>query len=1071
MSGVEQPVNHQLLDSSQMTENISILTQANGVGSATLDNFKTAGFDTLEEIGKLEPTELAERVDGVGFTTAVNVLTVLDKNGYRESGVTQKNLATLIDLLESLFEFDNTDRDFGVYKLMNKKRDEVNSFINNELVNYIQSEVEEMGENITDDTLDEKRADVIDALGEDALNPDGSIKERYVDVPIAQEYIRERERASATQDTDDIVADIYDQVYNFFNRYYDDGDFITQRYRTSNEPPYSVPYDGSNTHFHWVTKNQYYAKTSEQFTRFSFTHFGRTIQFVTKTGELDGSGVGNSEYFVMDAESIEIESNTETIRIAFTRRQIDDSDLERCGMTSNTRNKQQAMNEVFASELSERLGENDLPRDQDTLIDKLNEYTARNQSDFFIHKHLERFLTSELEEYIKSEVLGLGLESGWNTDSKITTEKARVVENVATKIISFLVQIEEFKRTVFEKQKFVTDSYELVPVSEISEAHYEAILSNDEQLAQWKDSYNVDTSTFSSTDLHTAPYNRMLVDTSLFEQSLTTEQPDNLLVKGENYQTLSFLKETYEGSVKCIYVDPPYNTGNANFAYNDKYQRPTWLSMLYDRLKIARELLRDNGVVFVSIDHNEIERLKILLDDIYGEENHLGTFVWKRRINDPRTDTGISTDHEYVVVYGKTENAYILGEERDFEGYSNPDNDPRGDWLSRTLKNQKDKHERPNLHYTIEDPDTGNEFTATWRSGKDSMQELIEDNRIKWPDSEDGVPRQKIFQSEMDARKPVSSWIEDTASDVDPDEVADLYSRVVLETMRNEEGTKALNNIFGYKSYDFPKPPTLIKQLILWTVEEDDIVLDFFAGSGTTAQAVMELNQQRDESIRYILVELLSQAYDVTEERIRRLAYTYGWKDGEPQVENETTLDEFSDGEKETPIAVQCLQLESYEQALDAVEFTDEQSTLAQHTDYLLNYMLDMETASSPTLFDADQLTQPTEYELNLDSQGNVTADVMTTFNYLLGLKNVTKQHTIIGEVDYTLYDGGVDEDQVRVVWRHDADEVDYDEERDALDTADYDRLYINGDSALPNATPIKQAFERQMFDTSTGDD
>jgi adenine-specific DNA-methyltransferase len=638
-------------------------------------------------------------------------------------------------------------------------------------------------------------------------------------------------------------------------------------------------------------------------------------------------------------------------------------------------------------------------------------------------------------------------------------------------IISFLVQIEEFKRKLFEKQKFVTDSYELVPVSEISETHYETILSNDEQLYQWSDSYNVDASTITPFDLHNAPYSRMLVDTSLFEQSLTTEHPDNLLVKGENYQALSLLRETYKESVKCICVDPPYNTGNANFAYKDKYQRPTWLSMLYDRLKLARTLLRDDGVVFVSIDHNEIERLKIILDDIYGEETHLGTFVWKRRINDPRTDTGISTDHEYVVVYGKTENAGILGEERDFEGYSNPDNDPRGDWLSRTLKNQKDKHERPRLHHTIEDPETGNEFTDTWRNEKESMQKLIEDDRIKWPDSEDGVPRRKIFKSEMDDRKPASSWIEDTASDVDPDEMADLYSREVLETMRNEEGTKALNNIFGYKSYDFPKPPTLIKQLILWTVEEDDIVLDFFAGSGTTAQAVMELNQQRDESIRYILVELLSQAYDVTEERIRRLAYASEWENGEPQIETETTLDEFNDDETQTPVAVQCLQLESYEQALDAVDFTDEQSTFAQHTDYLLNYMLDIETASSPTLLDADQLTRPTEYELNLDAQGNVTADVMTTFNYLLGLQNVVKQHTTIAGVDYTLYDGEIDGDQVRVVWRHDADEVDYNEEWNGLDTDDYDRLYINGDSALSNATPIKQPFERQMFNTSTGDD
>jgi hypothetical protein len=445
------------------------------------------------------------------------------------------------------------------------------------------------------------------------------------------------------------------------------------------------------------------------------------------------------------------------------------------------------------------------------------------------------------------------------------------------------------------------------------------------------------------------------------------------------------------------------------------------------------------------------------MNGILGKENHIGTFVWKRRSLDTRSKSGISIDHEYVLGYGKSERSKLLGRPRSYDKFSNPDNDSRGPWMSRSMKNPLGKDERPNLHYTITDPESGNKFTATWICGKEKMENYIKENKVLFPDDEEGTPRRKYFQSELDSEyKNVSTWISDTtANDKLVERETNVYDLEILRTGRTEEGTKSTISIFGDKVYDFPKPPSLMRQLIRWTVDDGDIVLDFFAGSGTTAQAVQELNRKRDEQVNYILVEMLDEAFEITEERVKRTAFSKEWKDGKPQLdESDTPLD----------LSVESIYLESYEDALDAVTFeNNNQTNLGSFNPSTLQYTLDFGTKGSSVFVDTSQFSKPLEYSLE-GTVRDTPINLLTTFNYLIGLQGYEKRTRTISDVEYTMFEGEVNGSSVLVVWRHNVESVDYNKEQDVIQAGDFDKVYVNGDSQLDGSIPIGKVFTQKML-------
>ena len=388
-------------------------------------------------------------------------------------------------------------------------------------------------------------------------------------------------------------------------------------------------------------------------------------------------------------------------------------------------------------------------------------------------------------------------------------------------------------------------------------------------------------------------------------ESVNFDETENIFIEGENLEVLKVVQKSYFGKVKMIYIDPPYNTGNDSFVYPDKFAESTgeyqkrvgdknedgymtkeglfrknsrengqyhsnWLNMMYPRLFLAKNLLRQDGVIFVSIDDNELHNLRLMMNEIFGEENFIVQMIWHSRQNvDSRSLNGASIDHEYVLCYSKNGNTRIRGKEIDKNKYSNPDNDPRGSWMSSPMDGIAAKDQRPNLHYTIINPETGIAYEPAsetgWRFQKSTVDNLITEKRIIWPKNPGSKPRFKRYLNELN------------------NEFTGFSS--ILNADFTAKGTKELRELFGMETLKFPKPVSLIKTLILQGMDKNDFILDFFAGSGTTAHAVMDLNKEDRGNRKFICVQLpelcdeKSEAYkagyktiaDIAKERIRRV--------------------------------------------------------------------------------------------------------------------------------------------------------------------------------------------------------
>ena len=363
-----------------------------------------------------------------------------------------------------------------------------------------------------------------------------------------------------------------------------------------------------------------------------------------------------------------------------------------------------------------------------------------------------------------------------------------------------------------------------------------------------------------------------------------TPDSGNMIIHGDNLEALKALLPKYEGKVKCIYIDPPYNTGNEGWVYNDNVNDPhirkwlgqvvgseiddltrhdKWLCMMYPRLVLLQKLLSEDGAIFISIDDNEQANLKLICDEIFGNRNFLCQFVWQKRTS-PDARKKISTGHEYIIAYAKdidlTEesiNSLPLSEE-DRKDYKNPDNDPRGPWRSTDFGAQG---YRPNQMYSITTPG-GAVYTPSdgrcWKNIESVYKQLLEDGRMWFGVDGKGVPRKKVYLSEKEGKNAWTWW---------PN----------TEVGHNQEATQNIVSIFGTKTiFDYSKPAKLIERIIHLASNKDSIILDSFAGSGTTAQAVLSLNKEDGGTRKFILCEMCDYAETVTAERVRRVMKGYG---------------------------------------------------------------------------------------------------------------------------------------------------------------------------------------------------
>jgi len=1000
-------------------------------------------------------------------------------------------------LLRELFQFDCADLDFGIYRIMNHKRQVIERFIDQELPEVVRVELKKgalADQAQASEVLEEARQKVLNTLGEKALDAEGNLVELYHDTKVGLEYLEAKKKAAYVQSSEALEAAVYNHLYTFFSRYYQDGDFISKR-RYSKKERYAIPYNGEEVYLYWANHDQYYVKTTEHFTNYTWkAPNGVTVHFQLKAADVEQNNVkGEKRFFLPRLNEIEWNAQAHTLTIPFEYRPLTKQEEDSCG----TKNQQEAILEDTLKVIPERLKGNTVAlaaltaeRRKDAqgnhvsyLAHHLRQYTARNTRDFFIHKNLRDFLSRELDFYLKNEVLNLdemevageALTEGW-------FQLMRLIKRVGRHIIDFLAQIEDFQKMLWEKKKFVTETFYCITVGNIPEDFYPEISENKDQWEEWKSLFHVhdlplldllsgDLETMEGRIAFLKAHPTLVLDTRHFSQDFTDrllatfenldETTDGLLVHSENWQVLNLLLEKYRERVKTIYIDPPYNTGNDEFLYRDNYQHSSWLAMMHDRLALGRGWIREDGVIFVSIDDGEQDALHQAMKEIFGSDNFLNNIIWQKKYSPQNDARWLSDNHDFLVLFARNKNAFCPGllprTEAQDKRYQNPDNDPRGPWKPSDLSV---KTYSPEYDYPITTPSGRVVYPPKgycWRVSKERLQELIADNRIWFGSDGNSVPALKRFLSEVkQGITPLTIW-------------------TYKEVGHNQEGKQELKRMLTQSEEVFgtPKPIRLLQRVITvgTSGQQEVFILDFFAGSGTTGHAVINLNREDGGRRKFILVEMAEYFDTVLLPRIKKVTFSPEWQDGKPK--RTATQEEFERG----PRLIKVIRLESYEDALNNITFDEasgQQALDLYGEEYLLRYMLKWESKKSETLLDVEKLQSPFSYKLHIHRDGEIRiqpVDLPETFNYLLGLDVQTRRVYQDGDRRYLVYRGITRRGRkVAVIWRETKDWTKADYERDAQFvtekgmTEGVDEVFVNGESYIPAAQSLDGMFKAKMF-------
>ncbi len=1034
------------------------------------------------------------------------------------------------DLLRELFQFDCADLDFGIYRIMNHKRDVVERFISSELSETIDRELgagmlAEQAE--AQRALDEARQRVIEVLGRSALDANGEMpNDAWAATPVAKTYFDARERARGNRSREGLETDVYNHLFAFFNRYYQDGDFISKR-RYSRTERYVIPYNGEEVHLHWANSDQYYVKTAEHFHSYQWkSPAGVTVHFRVDSANVEQNNVvGENRFFVPRSADAKWDVTTRTLSVPFAYRPLVRAEQNEYGRS----NLQEKINARTVEDLPQRFVDPDAlaaltgtsrrdasGRPVTHLEHHLRRYTRRNDSDFFIHKDLQAFLTRELDFYLKNEVLNL-------EDMSVAGEHAaagwfqllQLIRSTGGQIINFLAQIEGFQKMLWEKRKFVTETNYCVTLRCVPKEMLPEIASNESQWAEWRslavvpaDQTNLIDSSATTADriafLRLNP--TLMVDTTHFNTDFTDallatfddldDSVDGLLVHSENWQALRLLTAKYSNSIDCVYIDPPYNTDSSAILYKNDYKNSSWLSLMENRASAVKGLMAEKSVLCCAIDDEEAWRSRALFQSMFEKEMGIAPV---RSTPIGRTSRGkLSPTHEYAIFYS-AESAvpgWLPKTEAEKKRYPYVDAKGHYAWrnLLRTGTNDR-RADRPKLYYPIYvgGDDAIRVPRLEWRDDVgeyDVLEKPRGDEVIVWPvKRQNGSPVEKnwergwerVSQEAQDYRV-TRTGLKSGDQDINIHFIQRMDTSSVPKTWwgdsryaSSNHGAKVLKDLFVDNPLDFPKSVALVEDCIRasggWV--PDSRILDYFVGSGTTGHATINLNREDGGRRRFILVEVADHFDTVVLPRLKKVTFAPDWNSGTP--ERPANAEEVD----RSPRIIKYIRLESYEDALDSIEFDEhaEQLKLEDRIEgYFLHYMLKWETKDSETLLNPTKLISPFGYRLRVHANGNTvdrSVDVAETFSYLLGLIVRTRRVYADGRRRYLVYRGETRAEPGRttvVIWRDTADWSEEDlmrdqrfvEEHKMLEGADH--VYVNGLCGIVDATPIEPLFKDRMF-------
>lgn len=948
------------------------------------------------------------------------------------------NVQKFQELLKELFQFETSDLDFGIYRILNYKRDQIKKFIQEDLVNKVESAfAKHKDERLTNinHRFEEAKEKIIQSLGKEAFTPTSELKEQFKDTPLGRDYLSIKAQKEEAKTIDEIKLQVFNDLFSFFSRFYYEGDFVPQYRYSIKGHKYAIPYNGEEVKLYWANNEQYYTKTGLLFRDYTFktNNYKVIFRIVSAREELGSKKATKERFFILDDENpIEMlpsplagegegegDIKDKTLIIRFQYRELTDKEVKHYEVESGSNtSKQEKINQktydevlkkVKDVELRASLGKEYKPvlrksegTEKPILLYQISRFTAKNTKDHFIHKNLKKFLSEQLDYFIKAEVLSIEtLEKEKYLDKHIT--RAKVVREIGEDIIDFLSQIEDFQKRLWEKKKFVLKTEYVITTDRVPEEFYDEIWKNKEQKKEWKElGFDIPKS---KEDLKKK---KLPIDTRYFNQGfkekllekLTEGHPersqgslddllDGLLIKSENWQAMSLLLGKYRGKVKCIYIDPPYNTGSDDFLYRDRYQHSSWLTMIENRLSVAREWMINSGTLFISIDDNEMRHLLQVGEQVFSPECIAALLIAQTNPRGRTLDRYVAKTHEYIMVLVKTLHPDAIREipktEEHQAEYKEKDEEGRYRLLGLRNRNPMfNRGNRPNLFFPIYvDPQTGQ--VSLERTAKFSI-EVFPRNRKGddgcWTWGREKVEHEKPLLIAKQTR--TGGWrifrmdyLEKNGSIA----TTKIKSIWLDKSINHENGKETIGNLFGRAPYDFPKSVDLIAKCVQVGSDLHGLLFDFFAGSGTTAHAVMKLNKEDGGKRKYILVEMANYFDTVIIPRLKKICYSFNWKEGTPQ--DTDGISQF----------FKYQILEQYEDTLDNIELTpNETAQTLFKDDYLLKYYLDYETRGNPSLLNIEMLKNPFAYKLrvNLEEVGEpheMVVDIPETFNYLLGLK------------------------------------------------------------------------------------
>ena len=1043
----------------------------------------------------------------------------------------EEKLDRLRTLLREMFQLDRGDLDFGLYRIMNLKASEITAFLDNDLLPQVQG------------TLQGISAEDRARLDKELATTLWTARKLGVPDPEEAGKVKElREQIADARADAEAEADVYGHLANFFARYYSEGDFMSQRrYSGGGGPAYLIPYDGEEVKLHWANADQYYVKTTENYASYIFTagDGGRRVRYEIAGADNEKDNVkevaSRQRRFVLAGPTpVAVEGDDLVVR--FEHRPLTDGEKKR--FPGNGNHQQARINKAAAERILslDRLDQEWLARlsapapteanGERTVLEKhLERYTAKNSFDYFIHKDLAGFLRRELDLYLKSQVLNLDdLAAGDAARLRRALARVRTIRHMADKIIDFLAQLEDFQKRLWLKKKFVLETQWCVTLDRVPGSLYPEIAANAAQREEWVDLLAIDeiagdlgnggtgySAPLSVEFLKANPY--LVLDTRHFDADFTDrllaalsdagpldEQMDGLLVHGENFQALNLLQRRYWKQVDCVYADPPYNTDSSPILYKNDLKDSSWLSLMEDRVLLAKTLLADHGIMCCAIDDEEVWRLRALLQGLFDKEIGVAPV---RSTPIGRTSRGkLSPTHEYALFYGGEGAVPGSLEKTEKEKQRYPLVDEHGHYAWRNLlRTGTDdmRADRPKQFYPIfvsdrddiripemEWDEQGTEYKILEHSRDDEVEvwPVVRDQNGKriekrWERGWERVSRESQDPGEYRVQRNDSGA---GGQEVSIHFIQRMGISSVPKTWWGESkyassnhGAKVLNDLFVDNPFDFPKSVPLVEDCIRASGggKLRAQVFDFFAGSGTTGHAVVNLNREDNGGRKYVLVEMGDHFDSVLLPRIKKVIHSPDWRNGRP-ISGEGISGFF-----------QYIRLESYEDTMDSLELAPPAGSLLEQNpalaeDYRLRYALGVETAGSASLLGSN-FVNPFAYTLSVARDGArqaESADLPETFNYLIGLRVVSRRR-----IDGLLAMTGADAENRRclILWRnleetdHRALDAWFTRNRPKLPEA-LDLVYVNGDQTLNaikqpgetwTAETIEPIFCELMFETS----